>query len=106
MVKATKNVFATLGRFKDVSIPFVDSNGNNEVLEIRLNNLKLGDVVDIDGMNEGQELELIRASLIKSIPDITEDDIKELPLDITKPLVDAICEFNDIDPGEVSDVDQ
>jgi len=93
-MKATKSIFAQLGRFKDLSYDI----GDGETLEVRINTLTLGDIVDIDNMEEGsKELELIVRSVQKSIPDITADDIRELPLSITQPLVEDICEFNGIE---------
>lgn len=103
MAKANKSVFSTLTRNKDVTYPI----GNGETLEITLNTLSLGDIVDIEEMSGSKEkFEIILRSLTGAIPDLTLDDVMNIPVGIVEELIDDICEFNGIDKPSVDGTDE
>jgi len=94
MAKANKSLFSELSRSKEVSYEY----GEGETLEITLNTLKLGDIVDIEEFTGSREkFEIILRSLTGEIPDLTLDDVMNIPVSIVEQLMDDICEFNGID---------
>lgn len=102
MAKANKSVFATLKRTKEVTYDI----GNGETLELELNTLTLGDIVDIEEFTGTREkFEIILRSLKGAIPDLTLDDVMNIPVMIVEKLVDDICEFNGIEKPEVTPED-
>lgn len=93
MSKANKATFAALKSTAIVDIEF-----DGKQIEFEINSVKIKDIVAIESSDNVEDrFELIRLSLIKSIPDITLEDVLELPISVGEKLIKAICELNDID---------
>lgn len=93
-IMAKANIFSKLVQTKDVSY----SLGNGETIELTLGTLTLRDIAEIEDMEEKDaKFEIILRSLIGDIPDVTTDDIMNIPMMIVESLINDICEFNGID---------
>ena len=93
MSKANKSTFAALKRTDSITIDFGD-----EPVEFDINSVKVKDIVAIESSDNIEDrFELIKMSLVDSIPDITLEDVLELPITVAEKLIKGICELNDID---------
>lgn len=100
MSKANKSMFAELVQTKDMSYDL----GNGETLELTINSLKLGDIVAIEELEGTKDkFQIILRSLTGDIPDLTIDDVMNIPMIVVEDMINDICEFNGIDISDVGD---
>jgi hypothetical protein len=96
MVKANKSTFAALKRTDTITIEF-----GEDIVEFDINTVKVSDIVYIENQDNIEDrFELIRRSLIDSIPDITMEDVLSMPISVAEQLIKGICELNDIELPE------
>lgn len=95
-MKANKSTFAALKRTDTITIEFGDN-----TIEFDINTVKVRDIVYIENQDNIEDrFELIRLSLVGSIPDITLDDVLDMPMSVAEQLIKGICELNDIELPE------
>ena len=93
MSKANKSTFAALKSTDTVEVEF-----DGESIEFEINSVKVKDIVAIESSDNLEDrFELIEKSLVDSIPDITLEDVLQLPISVAEKLIKGICELNDID---------
>ena len=93
MSKANKSTFAALKATDTIEVEF-----GGEYIEFEINSVKVKDIVAIESSeNIEDRFELIKMSLVDSIPDITLEDVLQLPISVAEKLIKGICKLNDID---------
>lgn len=96
MSKANKGTFAALKATDTITVEF-----DGDSIEFDINSVKVKDIVAIESSeNIEDRFELIKMSLVDSIPDITLEDVLQLPITVAEKLIKGICELNDIDLPE------